>query len=72
MQLILLTHDEMVQSAFRKGADLPGEDDNENTERHSHDYICGRLFSHRYAKRMFEESDEKELQRPFYNLYLPN
>ncbi len=70
LQLILLTHDEMVQSAFRKGAELPIEDENDG-HRLPHKYICGRLFSHRFAKRMFNDIGEED-NLPFYNLYIFN
>lgn len=68
LQLILLTHDEMVQTAFRKGANLTEVDCEEI--RQPREYINGRLFNYRFAKQMSEElNDERRL---FYNLYLQN
>ena len=69
LQLILLTHDEMVQMAFRKGANVVEEDS--DVVRQPREYICGRLFNHRYAKQMSKEMDEDE-KKTFYNLYLEN
>ena len=68
LQLILLTHDEMVQTAFRKGANLIEEDG--NVVRLPREYVSGRLFNYRYAKQMSEEFNDK--MRIFYNLYLQN
>ena len=61
LQLILLTHDEMVQTAFRKGAEYAGQD-----------FICGRLFPHQIAKKMNQELyGQQVLQKDdYYNLYM--
>ncbi len=61
LQLILLTHDEMVQTAFRKGAEYAGQN-----------YICGRLFPHQIAKQMNQELyGQQHLQEDeYYNLYM--
>lgn len=72
MQLILLTHDEMVQAAFKKGADLQDEDSENKQTKMSHGYICGRIFSYRYAERMSQEISEEGFDGSFYNLYLRN
>lgn len=69
LQLILLTHDEMVQTAFRKGANVM-EGDCDTAFKQPHEYICGRLFNHRFAKQMSEEIGEGN--NSFYNLYLEN
>lgn len=68
LQLILLTHDEMVQTAFRKGANVTEEDC--EVIRQPREFICGRLFNHRYAKQMSEELGDKDSL--FYNLYIEN
>lgn len=68
LQLILLTHDEMVQTAFRKGANVLEEDCDE--VRQPREYISGRLFNYRYAKQMSGEL--KDERTTFYNLYLQN
>lgn len=68
LQLILLTHDEMVQTAFRKGANVIEEDSDE--VRQPREYISGRLFNYRYAKQMSQELNDE--MRIFYNLYLQN
>lgn len=61
LQLIMLTHDEMVQTAFRKGAEYAGQS-----------YIYGRLFPHQIAKQMNQELyGHQALQKDdFYNLYM--
>ena len=68
LQLILLTHDEMVQTAFRKGANVIEEDSDE--VRQPREYISGRLFNYSYAKQMSEELKDERIT--FYNLYLQN
>lgn len=68
LQLILLTHDEMMKSAFERGlCMLEMEDMNASEE-----YICGRLIPYRYARKdsergMTQIADKKD----FYNLYIP-
>lgn len=63
LQLILLTHDEMIQTAFRKGAEMA----------HGN-FICGRLFSYKFARKMSEDIADKadEGKLSFYNLYMLN
>lgn len=61
LQLILLTHDEMIQTAFRKGAQMANSD-----------FICGRLFSYNIAKQMHGDLDAEDTNNLFYNLYMPN
>lgn len=68
LQLILLTHDEMVQMAFKKGANLTEVDCEEI--RQPREYISGRLFNYHYAKQMSEELNDE--RRIFYNLYIQN
>lgn len=68
LQLILLTHDEMVQTAFKKGANLTEVDCEEI--RQPREYISGRLFNYRYAKQMSKELNDE--RRIFYNLYIQN
>lgn len=76
LQLILLSHDELVQTAFKKGANLVLESikKGKDHQKHlKHDYVCGRLFSYKFAKKMEQDLrtiDKKETQRPFYNLYM--
>lgn len=70
LQLILLTHDEMVQTAFRKGANVIEEDC--KVIRQPRECICGRLFKYSYAKQMSIEMGEDEKDSTFYNLYLLN
>lgn len=70
LQLILLTHDEMIQTAFRKGANVTEEDCEMVSQ--PREYICGRLFKYRYAKQMSMETGEDEKESTFYNLYLRN
>lgn len=62
LQLILLTHDEMVQTAFRKGAEYAGQN-----------YIYGRLFPHQFAKQMNKElygQQDLKKEDEYYNLYM--
>lgn len=68
LQLILLTHDEMVQTAFKKGANVTEVDCEEI--RQPREYISGRLFNYRYAKQMSKELNDE--RRIFYNLYIQN
>lgn len=74
LQLIVLTHDEMVLNAFRNGANMMIEDKSgRGLMKDARQYQCGRLFSYRYAKKMAEElnpaiKDEKGVK--FYNLYM--
>ena len=75
LQLIVLTHDEMVLNAFRNGANMMIDDKTgRGLMKDARQYQCGRLFSYRYAKKMAEElnsaiKDEKGVK--FYNLYMP-
>ena len=75
LQLIVLTHDEMVLNAFRNGANMMIDDKTgRGLMKDARQYQCGRLFSYRYAKKMAEElnsaiNDEKGVK--FYNLYMP-
>lgn len=75
LQLIVLTHDEMVLNAFRKGADLMIEDKSGNRLlKDARQYQCGRLFSYKYAKKMAEEltpAIKNIKENIFYNLYMP-
>lgn len=74
LQLILLTHDEMVLNAFRKGADLMIEEKQVKEKLTlPRLYQCGRLFSYKYAKKMAEECGTKPDPNDgeyFYNLYM--
>lgn len=68
LQVILLTHDEMMKTAFERGLSMLELED----IHHKEDYICGRLIPYRYAK----EDAEKGLTQTndntqFYNLYIP-
>lgn len=72
LQLILLTHDEMVQTAFRKGTHLLVDDENSkkvNLSRHG--YVCGRLYSYKFAEDLEKETGLLDYY-PFYNLYIRN
>lgn len=74
LQLILLTHDEMVLNAFRKGADLMIDEKFVNDEKQVPKiYQCGRLFSYEYAEEMAKELNGNcnSVQNSFYNLYMP-
>lgn len=74
LQLILLTHDEMVLNAFRKGVDLMIEEKQvQEKQMLPRQYQCGRLFSYKYAKKMAEEFgtiSSHERNDIFYNLYM--
>lgn len=70
LQLILFTHDEMVQTAFRKGTDLLVDDENcKKVRLGKHNFVCGRLYSYKYAKNLEQETGSKY---DFYNLYIIN
>lgn len=75
LQLVLLTHDEMVLNAFRKGVDLMIEEKQvQEKQMLPRLYQCGRLFNYKYAKMMAEELNPsiKDIKGPkFYNLYMP-
>lgn len=72
LQLIVLSHDEMVMTAFRKGARLMHEQEialnakNPNLEVEK-DFICGRLF-HYSQSEAIKKADKEEYD--FANLYL--
>lgn len=74
LQLILLTHDEMVLNAFRNGVDLMIEEKQVREKQMlSKQYQCGRLFSYKYAKIMAEENGTcsgNERSDIIYNLYM--
>ena len=70
LQLILLTHDEMVQTAFRKGANVL-DDEEKGIVTQPREYISGRLFSYHHAKQMSKEIGD-DTNSTFYNLYLEN
>ncbi len=74
LQLILLTHDEMVLNAFRKGADLMIEEKLVNEKLAlPRLYQCGRLFSYKYAEKMAEECGPQPVSKDnqyIYNLYM--
>lgn len=68
LQLILLTHDEMMKAAFERGLCMLQMEDEGSSE----EYICGRLIPYRYAKSdsvicMTQTTGDKD----FYNLYIP-
>ena len=75
LQLIVLTHDEMVLNAFRNGANMMIDDKSgRGLMKNARQYQCGRLFSYRYAKKMAEELNpaiKDEKGEKFYNLYMP-
>ena len=73
LQLIVLTHDEMVMTAFRKGAKLMREQEMATSGRQSkyvvgNDFICGRLFHYTQAESLKEYC---KVNGDFTNLYLP-
>ena len=73
LQLIVLTHDEMVMTAFRKGAKLMREQAIATSGRQSkyvagNDFICGRLFHYTQAESLKKYS---KVNGDFANLYLP-
>ena len=74
LQLVLLTHDEMVLNAFRKGVDLIIEEKQViEKQMLPRQYQCGRLFNYKYAKRMAEEYGTKSSKGEndtIYNLYM--
>ena len=72
LQLIVLSHDEMVISAFRKGAKLIHEEEialnsNTKTMEVGNSFICGRLFHYSQSEAIKNADDEKY---DFANLYL--
>jgi len=72
LQLIVLTHDEMVQAAFRKGAKIMrGQEiltSNSSTDRmESRNFICGRLFHYTQANEIKKAGFG---QKDFNNLYI--
>lgn len=70
LQLILLTHDEMVLNAFRKGVDLMIEEKQVlEKQTFPRQYQCGRLFSYKYAKKMAEEYETKSSNEKTYTIY---
>ncbi len=76
LQLILLTHDEMVLNAFRKGVDMMADKKslNEDLKKEYRLYQCGRLFSYKYAEQMTKDlnlSYGNDDNIKFYNLYMP-
>lgn len=76
LQLILLTHDEMVLNAFRKGVDMITNEKslNDNYKKEIRQYQCGRLFSYKYAEQMTKDlnlSLNSDINKKFYNLYMP-
>lgn len=79
MQLILLTHDEMVLTSFRKGAKLLQEQEwtTGSPYKNDRDFICARLFPYSQAKEIknLPYLQAKEIKKLFYpeafdNLYL--
>lgn len=72
LQLILLTHDEMVQTAFRKGTDQLADDEKPHQVKlNRHNFVCGRLYSYKFAEDLEKETGTADLF-PFYNLYIRN
>lgn len=67
LQIILLTHDEMMKSAFERGLERILMED-EKTDNH---YICGRLIPYKYAKNDSKEELIQLRETNFYNLYIP-
>lgn len=71
LQLILLTHDDMVQEAFRKGLSLRISECERSSKPSYYDedmFLCGRLFDKDECALLVKESDDKQ----FVNLYLEN
>lgn len=75
LQLILLTHDEMVQTAFQKGIQAQRTDEKEKSlsKPLKRPFIAARLFSYRVAESLNANIYGKEALKdlPFYNLYMP-
>ncbi len=68
LQVILLTHDEMMKTAFERGLSMLEMED----IHHKEDYICGRLIPYRYAKEDAKEGMTQTTDNAdFYNLYIP-
>lgn len=70
LQLIVLSHDEMVMTAFRRGAKLIKDHkclDNKQLIA-VNDFICGRLFHYSQSDIIMKQSNIKS---DFANLYLP-
>lgn len=68
LQIVLLTHDEMMKTAFERGMErLLYEDDSFVSH-----YVCGRLVPYRYAKECAEKKLINKIgNQSFYNLYIP-
>lgn len=66
LQLIMLTHDNMVLEAFRKGVEQT--DLYEGIKHLKRPFICGRLYRYNVAKQMSKDLGENTPR--FYNLYL--
>lgn len=79
LQLILLTHDEMVQGAFRRGIKLRLEETTGSVQLFNNDtyrdhFLCGRLFDKEdWAEYIKGLKDTKDFDaQEFINLYLEN
>ena len=75
LQLILLTHDEMVQGAFRRGIKLRLEEAGKvqifQDDSYRDYFLCGRLFDKKDWAEYFK-SGESTTTHKFINLYLEN
>lgn len=73
LQLILLTHDEMVQGAFRRGIKLRidelGKVQLFNNDAYRDYFLCGRLFN---KEECMEYYCREECESSFINLYIEN
>lgn len=67
LQVILLTHDEMMKTAFERGLSMLEMEDSHHIE----NYICGRLIPYRYAKDAECGMTKSTGNTDFYNLYIP-
>lgn len=72
LQLILLTHDEMVQGAFRRGIKLRLEQSGKvqlfNNDTYRNYFLCGRLFDREECAKYFANDNSSN----FVNLYIEN
>lgn len=75
LQLILLTHDEMVQGAFRRGIKLRLEEAGNvqllKNDTYRDHFLCGRLFDKKDWAEYLKDIKDSDTQK-FINLYLKN
>lgn len=75
LQLILLTHDEMVQGAFRRGIKLRLEETGSvqlfKNDTYRDHFLCGRLFDKEDWAKYIKDIKDSDTQK-FINLYLEN